>query len=61
MPMEKKVKTPEEIAFNKRWGKVCKLSPSLKSLNKDVGKAPKCSVKAKTEKVAETPSNKKKR
>lgn len=61
MPMEKKVKTPEEIAFNKRWGKICKLSPNLKSLNKDVGKAPKCGIKVKTEKVAETSSNKKKR
>ena len=24
MPMEKKVKTPEEKEFNKRWGKIAK-------------------------------------
>ena len=47
MPMEKKVKTPEEKAFNKLFNKKMKLSPSLNALRKDVGKAPKCGVREK--------------
>lgn len=60
MAMEKKVKTMEEKAFNKRWNKLLKLSPMLKNVSKDVGKAPKCGVKAKTESVVVTPTKKKK-
>lgn len=52
--MEKKVKTPEEKSFNKRWGKLCKLSPIVKNLDKNIGKAPKCSNKVKTDDVKVT-------
>ena len=45
MPMEKKVKTPEEKEFNKRWGKIAKRIPDVNKLKKDVGKAPACNSK----------------
>lgn len=45
MPMEKKIKTPEEKEFNKRWGKINKKNPFLKDLKKNVGKAPACNSK----------------
>lgn len=61
MAMEKKVVTTEVKAFNKRWNKKCKLSPVLKNLSKDVGKAPKCGVKAKPEKVEVAVAGKKKK
>ena len=61
MAMEKKVKTPEQKAFNKLWGKKCKLSPMKKLLSKDVGKAPKCGVREKPVAVATPTTNKKKR
>lgn len=61
MAMEKKVKTAEEKAFNKRWGKKTKLNPCLKTLRRDVGKAPKCGVREKTVAVATPTTNKKKR
>jgi hypothetical protein len=60
MPMEPHKKTLEEIAFNKRWGKLSKLNPSTTNLSSSIGKAPKCSTKVKTEKVVETSSKKKK-
>jgi hypothetical protein len=62
MPMEKKVKTPEEKAFNKLFNKKMKLSPSYHLLSKDVGKAPKCGVREKSVSVAiaTTPNKKKK-
>lgn len=43
--MEKKVVTAEQKAFNKMWAKKTKLSPSVKLLRKDIGKAAKCSSK----------------
>jgi hypothetical protein len=61
MAMEKKVKTPEQKAFNKLWGKKCKLSPMKKLLSKDVGKAPKCGVREKPVVVASAASNNKKK
>lgn len=45
MAMEKKTKTLEEKQFNKKWGKLLKLSPMLSKVSKNVGKAPKCNVK----------------
>lgn len=45
MSMEKKVVSAEQKAFNKLWSKMTKLSPSVKSLRKDIGKASKCSIK----------------
>lgn len=42
-----KEKRLEEIAFNKRFNKKMKLSPSVNSLRKDIGKAPKCGVREK--------------
>ena len=45
MPMEKKKKTLEQKAFNKRFKKVTKLwSPKLEDLSKNVGKAPSCNT-----------------
>ena len=61
MAMEKKVKSLEEKAFNKTWNKMCKLSPMIKNVSKDVGRAPKCGVKAKPEKVEVVVTNKKKK
>lgn len=61
MPMEKKVKTAEEKAFNKLWGKKTKLSPSYHLLSKDVGKAPRCNTAIKAEKPVAVTPNKKKR
>lgn len=45
MSMEKKVISAEQKAFNKLWAKKIKLSPMVKSLRKDIGKASKCSIK----------------
>jgi hypothetical protein len=61
MAMEKKVKSLEEKAFNKTWNKICKLSPTLKNVSKDVGRAPKCGVKAKPVASEVIVTNKKKK
>jgi hypothetical protein len=61
MPFEPKPKkTAEEIAFNKRWGKLSKLNPSIINLSSSIGKAPKCSTKVKVEKAVENTPKKKK-
>lgn len=61
MAMVKKVVSAEVKAFNKLWNKKCKLSPVLKNVSKDVGKAPRCGVKAKVEKVEVAVVGKKKK
>lgn len=61
MPMEKKKKTPEEIAFNKRWGKISKLNPSMRNLDKNIGKAPRCNSSSPKKTVEITVANKKKK
>lgn len=63
MPMEKK--TPEEIAFNKKWNKkwnkINKLSPMMRFVSKEVGKAPKCNSSTAKKEVSITVATKKKK
>lgn len=62
MTVEKKKKTPEEIAFNKKWGRIAKLYTSLSTLPRNIGKAPACNTNhSKKEINTATVSNKKKR
>lgn len=61
MPMEKKKKTPEEIAFNKKWSKINKLSPMMRFVSKEVGKAPKCNSSTAKKEVSITVATKKKK
>lgn len=61
MPMEKKKKTPEEIAFNKKWNKINKLSPMMRFVSKEVGKVPKCNSSTAKKEVSITVATKKKK
>lgn len=69
MPMEKKVLTQEEKElikkeqeFNKHMNQVWKLRPyKINEISKNVGKAPKCNTRVKTEKIVEIVNQKKKK
>lgn len=69
MPMEKKVLTQEEKElkkkeqeFNKHMNQVWKLRPyKINGISKNVGKAPKCNTKVKTERPVEIVNQKKKK
>lgn len=69
MPMEKKVLTQEEKElkkkeqkFNKHMNQVWKLRPyKINGISKNVGKAPKCNTKVKTERPVEMVNQKKKK
>lgn len=69
MPMEKKVLTQEEKElkkkeqeFNKHMNQVWKLRPyKINGISKNVGKAPKCNTKVKTERPVEMANQKKKK
>lgn len=69
MAMVKKVLTAGEIEakkkeqeFNKHMNQLWKLRPyKINGVSKNVGKAPKCGVKVKVERVIETPQKKKKK
>lgn len=59
--MEKRKKTAEEKEFNKRWGKLNKLSPMMRFVDKNVGKAPRCNSASPKKDVNITVVNKKKK
>lgn len=69
MPMKKKVLTDaekelkkKEQEFNKHMNQVWKLRPyKINGISKNVGKAPKCNTKVKTEKPVEMVNQKKKK
>lgn len=69
MPMENKVLTQEEKElkkkeqeFNKHMNQVWKLRPyKINGISKNVGKAPKCNTKVKTERPVEMVNQKKKK
>jgi hypothetical protein len=69
MPMEKKVLTQKEKElkkkeqeFNKHMNQVWKLRPyKINGISKNVGKAPKCNTKVKTERPVEMVNQKKKK
>lgn len=69
MSMEKKVLTQEEKElkkkeqeFNKHMNQVWKLRPyKINGISKNVGKAPKCNTKVKTERPVEMVNQKKKK
>ena len=69
MPMEMKVLTQEEKElkkkeqeFNKHMNQVWKLRPyKINGISKNVGKAPKCNTKVKTERPVEMVNQKKKK
>lgn len=58
---QNKIKDLAEIAFKKSWAKKCKLNPDLRTLRKDVGKAPACNTKVRTDSPAISTANKKKK
>ena len=60
MPMLKRIKTQEEKDFNKMWKNRMKLRPDIVRLGKNIGKAPKCNTKIKTNNETSSPNLKKK-
>jgi len=61
MDIEQKKKSFEEMMFKKKWAKHLKLSPIIKNLSEDVGKAPKCNVREPKKEVPVVVDNKKKK
>lgn len=61
MDIEQKKKSFEEMMFKKKWAKHLKLSPIIKNLSKDVGRAPKCNVREPKKEVPVVVDNKKKK
>lgn len=61
MPMLKRIKTQEEKDFNKMWKNRMKLRPDISRLGKNIGKAPRCNTKIKTDDGISTPILKKKK
>lgn len=61
MPMLKRIKTQEEKDFNKMWKNRMKLRPDIVRLDKNIGKAPRCNTKIKTDDGISTPILKKKK
>jgi hypothetical protein len=61
MPMKKIVKTQKEKDFNKMWKNRIKLRPNISCLDKNIGKAPRCNTKIKTDDGISTPILKKKK
>lgn len=58
---KKKTKTPEEIAFNKKWGRIAKLYSNTNLLSRNIGKAPACNTNHSKKEVNITTVPKKKK
>lgn len=61
MATEKKKKNPEEIAFNKKWGRLAKLYSNINLLSRNIGKAPTCNTNTTKKEVNFTTVSKKKK
>lgn len=61
MDQEQKQKLFEEEQFKKKWAKHLKLSPIIRNLSNNVGKAPKCNTKGPKKEVSVQIDTKKKK